>query len=478
MFALFLGAAGFAGPWLNPGDAGLRHDLEVLADRGVLRGPITSWPLSWADIARDVLDVDLLEGLDPTTQACLLRVQREARRMTSAGDTRSTVRAAASGHPRMLRTFSDTPREEAEVQAAVEWTGRRFATNLQAGVVGDPDDGQHLRPDGSYVGAHLGNFMLSAGFMERWWGPGWEGSLILSNNARPIPALSVERNYSDAFKSPWLSWIGPWRANILLGQLEGHRADFAHTRFLAMRISFKPLRQLEIALSRSAQWCGAGRPCGLQTLGDLLAGRDNDQPASEQPGNQMAGYDVRWGFGSIPLALYAQYIGEDEANGLPSKFLGLGGAEVWGSSPWGQWRWHAEYADTSCSFSRQAAIFNCAYENSIYRGGYRYRGRAIGHALDNDGRMLSMGALLIDGAGRRWELLLRDVDLNRDATVPQLSHTVAPLAAKLTNIELSHGRELTAGRLQVGIGFDDYGRAPRGSSASQVRGFVQWSREF
>ena len=25
---------------------------------------------------------------------------------------------------------------------------------------------------------------------DRWWGPGWDGSLILSNNARPIPAIT------------------------------------------------------------------------------------------------------------------------------------------------------------------------------------------------------------------------------------------------------------------------------------------------
>ncbi len=43
-------------------------------------------------------------------------------------------------------------------------------------------------PDGSYLGVNVGNFMLSAGYIERWWGPGWDGSLILSTNARPIPA--------------------------------------------------------------------------------------------------------------------------------------------------------------------------------------------------------------------------------------------------------------------------------------------------
>ncbi len=95
-----------------------------------------------------------------------------------------------------------------------------FALNLQGAYAANPDDGQEFRPDGSYVGVNFGNYMLSAGFMERWWGPGWDNSLILSTNARPIPSVTLERNYTDPFKSKWLSWIGPWRASIAMGRAE------------------------------------------------------------------------------------------------------------------------------------------------------------------------------------------------------------------------------------------------------------------
>lgn len=475
---LLASAAALADPWLSPGDAGLRHDIAVLADRGVLRGPVMSWPLSWADVARDILNVDAAATLDAATQAALLRVQRQARRAMRIGEGRLHARTSVAAEPTALRTFSDTPRTEGEVRAGWDWTGERFAARLQGALVADPDDGQRLRPDGSYVGVNAWNFMISAGYMERWWGPGWEGSLILSNSARPIPALAIERNYSDAFKPRWLRWIGPWRASMVLGQLEGSRSDFNDARFLAMRVSFKPLQQLEIGLSRSAQWCGEGRPCGLGIFTDLLIGNDNDQPLSQdQPGNQLAGYDLRWAFKSMPLALYGQFIGEDEAGGLPSKFMGLMGAESWGDSRWGQWRAHAEYADTVCTFNRTPE-FDCAYEHSLYTQGYRYRGRGIGHAMDGDGRMSSAGVLLVDRAGDRWELLVRRVDLNRDAVAAESQHTVAPLAAELTNLEISHTRELGFGRLRLGVGHDDYGLRRDGGDDSQTRGFIQWSKEF
>ena len=45
-------AQAFAEPWLAPGDARLRHDLALLADAGIVRAPLTAWPVSWAEVAR------------------------------------------------------------------------------------------------------------------------------------------------------------------------------------------------------------------------------------------------------------------------------------------------------------------------------------------------------------------------------------------------------------------------------------------
>jgi hypothetical protein len=388
------------------------------------------------------------------------------------------ARTSLALEPTPLRTFADEPREDAEFSAGLEWTGDRFAARLQMTGAVDPGDGKGFRGDGSYVGMHLGNFMVSAGYRDRWWGPGWEGSLLLSTSARPIPSLTIERNHSDAFESPWLSWIGPWRAQLVFGQLESDRADFDETRFFAARVTFRPLQQLEIGLSRSAQWCGEGRPCDLRTFGDLLVGADNDQAPTEQPGNQLAGYDLRWAFKSIPLALYAQAIGEDEAGGLPSKFLGLGGLETWGSAFGGSWRAHVEHAATSCNFSSSEPAFDCAYESGIYTQGYRFRGRSIGHAMDSDGRMTSIGALFIESDGSRWEILLRTIELNRNAVVLEPSHTVAPAGAELRNVELVHARELGAGEARIGIGYDSYNERLDGEDEGVVRAYLQWQRAF
>lgn len=469
VLALLWGPAIHAQPWLPPGNLALRHDLQLLADAGILRSPITTWPMSWPDIARDALSAEPAAAarLDLATAGALARVQRLARAASAPGPSGLRLRAAGAESPAALRTFADTPREDGELTLGASWLGNRWAGNLQASVVADPTDGQELRLDGSYVGVSVANFMISFGAIERWWGPGWDGSLILSSNARPIPGLTIERNYSDPFAWALLRWLGPWRASIAVGQAEGSRVAVPDARFFAARLNFKPRPWLEFGLSRTAQWCGDGRPCDLGTFGKLLIGRDNRDASlgeNDEPGNQMAGYDfrLRSPWRALPAAFYAQFIGEDEAGGLPSKFLGLLGAEVWGHLALGSYRLRLEYADTACSFMRSEPEFGCAYRNALYPQGYTYRGRIIGHALGADARTYSAGAVLVRPSGESWNVLVRSVESNRASTA----------AADLTNIELQYARGFSWGELSVGVGVDDHGGPAR--SGSDARAFIQW----
>ena len=465
-----------ADPWLEPGDLRLRHDVQALADAGLIRSPVSTWPNSWPQIAREVLGVEA-RSVPERVAASFARVSSRARLERRTGQIAITGRAAAAEKPTALRTFDDTPREQGEIAAAASFTGERFAWRASATLVADPSDGKTARPDGSYVGVVLGNWIVSAGYLDQWWGPGWEGSLILSNNARPIPSISIDRNYADAFQTPWLSWIGPWRLSFRIGQLEGDRDDFPDTRFFGMRVNFRPLESLEIGVSRSAQFCGEGRPCGFREFWDLFIGNDNDQPLEDQPGNQMAGFDARWTLpAGLPVALYGQLIGEDEAGFLPSKYLGLFGLETWGSAGSGDWRAHVEYADTTCNFAREAPEFGCAYNNVIYTDGYTYRDRSIGHAIGGDSRSWSIGALYVGPDGATWNVLARSVELNRAGVSG--SHPISPVPVDLANVELSTTREYDFGTMRVGLGYDWFDDSPGVDGGDEFRGFVEWRHAF
>jgi len=442
-----------AAPWISPGDVALRHDLQRLVDAGLLSSPILSWPLPWHDVLRD-LEAANPANVPPRLAPIVERVRARLRVSTQTDTVRWTAELDGATEPEQLRTFATAPREEGEAAIAADWMGDRFAWRLEARVVADAEDGKTFRFDGSYVAANLGNWVVSAGYLERWWGPGWDGSLILSTNARPLPALAIDRLSARPFDVPVLEWLGPWRFSTFMGQLESDR-DYAHALLFGMRAEIRPLPSLQLAASRTAQWCGEGRPCGFDTFTDLLFGNDNDQPLEEQPGNQLAGFDVRWTWpgGGVPLALYAQAIGEDEAGSMPSKYLGLFGAEVWGDTAGWNWRARVEYADTACDFVNANPQFGCAYENSVYTSGYRYRGRPIGHAMDGDGETTGFGVVMVDPGGRSWEVGLRHFALNREGAIAH--HSLVPAPATLDDVTLAHERSGPWGKIRLVLGYAD-----------------------
>ena len=96
-----------ADPWIAPGDASLRHDLALLADAGIVRAPLTAWPVSWAEVARDVSGVRPPPDQPAWLSAALARVQGAAAAAARSGQLTGELRAAGSEQPMALRRFGD-----------------------------------------------------------------------------------------------------------------------------------------------------------------------------------------------------------------------------------------------------------------------------------------------------------------------------------------------------------------------------------
>lgn len=479
----YLASLAWASPFISPGDLSLRHDIQFLADLGVIRGPVSTWPLSWGAISADIRGYVGPQAGRADVANAMQRVLVRARWETQADRVYFRATASVAEEPTRIRSFENTPRESGEVGVGINYTGDWYTVSLNVQAVDSASDGEDIRADGSVVGIVLDNYSLTVNTLERWWGPGWDGSLILSNNARPIPALSLDRNFPKPFESRWLKWIGPWDLSMHFGQMESDRV-VPDAQFFGMRFNFKPLPSLEIGLSRTAQWCGEGRPCNLETFGDLLLGRDNigddNIGASNEPGNQLAGFDFRWAtrvFGA-PMAIYGQFIGEDEAGGLPSRYLGQIGLE--GTGAWrDQWsyRWFTEYASTKCRFYETDEFNNCAYNNGIYQTGYRYRGRTIGHGLDNDSRVVSAGLMLAGNDGSQWYGLLRFGELNTGDS-PDLFNSLTATQQDLLSFDLTYRKWFRYGQVSVGLGIESVDTDGGVSDDEDVRGFVQWRSSY
>ena len=466
------------GPFVDPGDAALRHDIQSLSDHGVIDGPVTTWPLAWAPILDDLAGADVT-SLSPALAGAVLRVRQRGRVETRSAMPKLEAGLGLANDPARIRPFQDTPRGEAEVSARGEWSSERYAAEISVQYVDGDPEGDEYRADGSMIGFAVGNWWLSANTLERWWGPGWDGSLVVSNNARPIPSITLDRIFTGPFDHRWLRWIGPWDLNLTFGQLEGSRF-VRDAWFFGMRVNFRPLDALELGLFRTAQWCGDGRPCSVGTFTDLFLGRDNRGDAgidtSNEPGNQLAGLDVRWAPPWLggESAVYGQLVGEDEAGGFPSRWLGQAGAErtAYLGDRWSA-RFFGELSATSCQFYESSEIFDCAYNHSIYRTGYRYRGRAIGHGVDGDARLVSAGLIAVDADGTEWQLLLRYGKLNRGGA-PDPRHSLTPTPKRLFSIDLMHARTLPFGSVDAGLGYEEANDLDNGSGSSGMRFYLQW----
>ncbi len=470
-----------AEPVAAPGDLQLRHDLQLLNDAGVVNIPLTAWPVALADVS-GALPTVAARRLRPSVREALARVRFRLSWELDIGAVDYLVGVSASSEPRILRTFENTPRGEGEVSAKLAWVGERFAINLQGTYVNDPFDGDEVRPDGTYAGVALGNWMLTAGWQDRWFGPGRDASLVLSHNARPRPGITIQRNLSTPFETRWLKWVGPWTLTSFMDLLDDDRV-IDDAWLFGIRGSFRPLRGLEIGVTRTAQWCGDGRPCRLSTFKDLLIGNDNrgvNIDPEDEPGNQLGGFDVRWALpADIPVALYGQFIGEDGRGGGGGigSWLRLAGVEYWGQVGDFGHRTHIEVSDSMCreggfGFSGQKP--NCAYNHGVYRSGYRYKNRSLGHFGDGDTLSYSIGSTLVQSAGHTWNATLRYMEINR-VGLPDTNHTLSPTPQELLDIQLSYDRDSQYGRFYAGFGFSKLDDLAAGSSESEISGFIQWS---
>ncbi|HNG58689.1 MAG TPA: capsule assembly Wzi family protein [Cellvibrionaceae bacterium] len=407
-----------AAPWAEPNDRALRHAIEVLRDTGLLTGPITAWPIPWQTLA---------EALDKLPPHELTEQQQQAVSLLNgavrnADRFKITSQISTATYPRALGGFGDTEREKSAAAISLEAMGEVFAINLSATYSSDASDGDTWRADNSYLSARVGNWGLGIGALERFWGPAWQDSLILSSNARPSPGLFIQRLSPDAFETPWLSWLGPWQLTTFVNQLESAR-DYSHTKFWGLRITHSPFSFLELGYSRTALFGGTSRPESLSVITDLLLGRDNRggdgiaDDASNEPGNQLGGFDWRASahLDNYSGAWYGQVIGEDESGGTPSRNIGTMGLELATATATISHRIWLEGSNTLMRFDRDG-MANGTYEHAIYTSGYRYHGRSMGASSDNDSQVYSLGGLhsFEDGDLITWRL--GKAYLNRDGS--------------------------------------------------------------
>ncbi len=475
-----------AGGWFESGDVVLRNDLQLLNDAEIIRLPVNQWPMPRVMVEHAVSNAKTHFAKNAAVLAALSRVQ--ARIAPAKGGGASGLRFESSvtaGEAALLRDFDTLGRDSAELRGRANYsTGGRAEFSLNATAVLDPADGDEFRLDGSHVSAQWGNWLVSANMLDRWWGPSHVSSLILSNNARPMPTVMAERATALPFDNKYFGWLGPWRMSFGLSQMENDREDIDAPLFLAWRVAFMPFKDIEIGLSRTAQFCGEQLECSWDVFWNMLAGNDNvgiDATPENEPGNQMAGFDLRWNspIGSWPYAVYGQYIGEDESSYLPAKYLGQLGLEIWKpTANGGIFQAFAEYSSTTCSANTdRGPYYNCAYNQGRFNvEGYRYKGRVIGYTADRDAESYVLGGTFTAPNGETWSAMARTSRLNRD-DFGDVRNTVASVPSSYDSLEVGWRGKMFGQPIDIDLGVEAI--EPEGADRDvQAYGFIRWTHAF
>lgn len=236
---------------------------------------------------------------------------------------------------------------------------------------------------------------LLAGFgrWDRWLGPGRQGSLLLSNNATPLPMGTVA---GEGHLPGRAAAAGRFRFETSVGWFDRPREDVDHPGLLLMDARWMPVPQVEIGATRMAIFWGEGRPWpGILPLLVPVEPHVYDDPDELLPDqNEEASLDLRV---TLPLARWVggpvryvegwwQYAGEDviarELGGL--KYPSLAGvANLYGAEA------SVGAVVATVEFSRILDDYYRWYiEHRIYHDGFTQDGRVLGHEAGTDAESL------------------------------------------------------------------------------------------
>jgi hypothetical protein len=467
-----------AGPWLEAGDRQVRADVELLKAAGLIRGPVNAWPLPWMQVAAG-LEAARGQMLPPHLAAAVRRLDILAER--DGQKTRYEARARVTNRPAVVRDFGDSAREDGDISVRAEHElGKLYIAYGVGWRDGQQGKDVHIEPAAAALA--LGGWALYGGYVDTWWGPGHDSALLFSTNARPIPRVGIKRLSTSPIDFPLLRWLGPWKLDVFAGIATESRGDFDNPAIGGIRFSFEPAPGLEIGLNRGLQLCGKGRPCGLGTIFDAVVGLgDADNTGTpDEPGNQLAGFDISYTrmIGSVAVQAYTEWEAEDEDNVLIEQFARLAGVTL--SGPIGtsgaSWTFLGEWSDTlAIKFLGSTRYPGSFYNNFIYTDGFTYRDRAFGHSLDGDSEMWTAGLSVTDSRNRRFYGTYRNVDINRTNVT---TNRVSGNRETFDSVEAGVEWPTAIGDISIEARFDADAPNTPGVSDSRTAVEVGWRTRF
>ncbi|WP_100644097.1 capsule assembly Wzi family protein [Alteromonas facilis] len=408
-----------ASPWVGTLDPHLHHDLVTVSEYGLIDSVVNTYPVPWKGISSQLNRIDT-ESLPSHVALAVVRLRHYlVAQQRSAWDSYSELYAASD--KARFTGFDAEQRPSARFTQTVEYTQGRWSAQVSMNA----EPGGEYNLDQSYLAVQLADWTFAVSALDQWWGPGQAASLILTDNARPVPVLSLSRGTTQQSESVWLRWLGPWYFTAQLGELQDER-QVDGVKLWRTRFTFKPLNGLELGASWAAMWGGEGQTNGLSGFLDVITFQKEcangaascDPELNTTVGNHIAGFDAKYTFRVLdtPVSVYAQRVGEDAVDG----YKVTDNANLFGISTYlGSTYVYAETSDTNIACAGDGStVTNCYYESGLYPGGYRHHQRAIGSTFDSDAKYTTIGARFSVRKLDNVQVSLSRIELNPDGQRP------------------------------------------------------------
>ncbi|MDA0119827.1 capsule assembly Wzi family protein [Vibrio sp. T11.5] len=280
----------YSSPWIEASDPFLRSSMLALSDGGVINGVTSTFPLRWSSIADGDHVIDTSGYLDAELGHFNYALQ-------TAKLNRGNRRFAISGGNKDLDNgwFSDVDRDKWVMEASYEHLANSYAFRLSSSYLDNASD-QELSFKNTYIALNAGRTLFDVGMLPRWWGHGWNHSLILATSGSDLDA--------------GLSWIGDnpflgvWSLNIVTSKLEDLDYDYR----TSLRYAGKLNSWLELGLTQH-YWFDASQ----------------QQVSSHQ---KQTAVDVKFTLPSlhnVQHGLYAEVASAQKDHGLGAYLIGWSG---------------------------------------------------------------------------------------------------------------------------------------------------------
>jgi hypothetical protein len=368
--------------------------LSKLESEGVIQSSmLTSKPLSRQEIIKLILEAE--ENAEGRSSVIRKIVKTLKARFESAMDGAEYIKPAEDVYGQYVHTDSES---SDKVVYNNDGYNYKKGSNLKLGILSTAELSHlsfHFNPEfrynendteillsKAYAILDFAGLALEIGKDSQWWGPGYHGSLLLSNNAEPLTVIKLTNKQPTILPSV-LRHFGLFKFTFFVTTLDEDRV-ISKPFLWGMRFNFKPNPYFEMGINRTALLGGEGRSNDIETWLKSFAGQGENEPGSGS-GDQRGGLDMKFTlpYSVQPLQVYAEAAGEDEAGSLPTKWAYLAGIYLPRILNYGALEFRAEFATTHIS-----GFPNVWYNHSVYRSGYTYKGRVMGHHMGTDSRDL------------------------------------------------------------------------------------------